>query len=816
LRHKPANLNLDNEEGRRRVGRAFLLVLLLVAAFVLARRELVPPKPLPASAPTAQFSAGRAMADDLVIARTPHPVGSKANYAVRDYLERRMAALGLAPKLQHTTVYYQRVFHGRPPAVVGGTVENLIGVLPGRDRSLPAVAVMAHYDSVPASPGAADDAAGVITALESVRALEAEGRQPARDVMLVITDGEEAGLLGANAFFQQAPQAKQVGFVINMEARGGGGRVNMFQTGAQNGGTIEFFARDTPRPQAASLSGFIYQHMPNDTDFTIALGSGLPGLNYAFLGRQFDYHSPSSTSAALDQNSVQDMGEQVLPVLRDIAFASSLPAKAPDAIYGALLGQPLIAYAAVVGWLILAVAAALVGIGAWRAWRLEEITWIDVLRGVAAALYLVLGSAAILHFARKATGVAVGYLEQRPLLAQAGRFELALVLLGAGFLVYAAAEVGRGRRTALILPLAAGLASSLFGGPDAFAGGLGAGAAVAALIGFGRPALVAGTWTGVLLTGLVLAGAAQALAPTAAPPLAWPLLLGAAGSAVSAAGARRGLIATLLVGAVALVGLTMAGVLGHLVYQGLDLPELLALPLFMAFLVALPLAQPHEDSHHGHGIGLLAIFVGLIVLAMVRWISPWTARHPQATYVAYVQDRDAGRAWRIAIAPGLDAWTRSVLQADGGQVVSRAFPPLLANPVKAAAATPVAADPPAFSLARGADGAVVLKATPPAGARVLELELRPTAEMGLLTLDGRTVPLAPKPGEWTHLRAVAIPQGVSIGFRPTGTGAIDIRWAAVSERWPTDAKPLPARTARQMPFDLSDSLVATGSQRLSW
>nr|QQZ51290.1 hypothetical protein JKL49_09545 [Phenylobacterium glaciei] len=36
--------------------------------------------------------------------------------------------------------------------MIGGVVENLIGVLPGKDRKAPALALMAHYDSVPGSP----------------------------------------------------------------------------------------------------------------------------------------------------------------------------------------------------------------------------------------------------------------------------------------------------------------------------------------------------------------------------------------------------------------------------------------------------------------------------------------------------------------------------------------------------------------------------------------------------------------------------------------------------------------------------------------
>jgi Zn-dependent M28 family amino/carboxypeptidase len=170
---------------------------------------------------------------------------------------------------------------------------------------------MAHYDSVPGSPGAADDAAGVASILETVRAIKARG-VPARDVIVLITDGEEAGLLGAQAFFQRDPMARRIGFLFNTEARGGGGRVQMFQTGGASGGAIAILKRNGLHPQASSLTGYIYERMPNDTDFTVSRKAGVDGLNYAFIGRQFDYHAASSTPDNLDKGTLQDMGQQVL------------------------------------------------------------------------------------------------------------------------------------------------------------------------------------------------------------------------------------------------------------------------------------------------------------------------------------------------------------------------------------------------------------------------------------------------------------------------------------------------------------------------
>src|SRR3546814_7982288 len=80
-----------------------------------------------------------------------------------------------------------------------------------------AVMIAAHYDSVPAGPGAADDGIGVAVALET--AYQLKGKKLARPVLVVLTDAEEAGLGGAAAFAAHDPLAKRVGAVVKMEDR---------------------------------------------------------------------------------------------------------------------------------------------------------------------------------------------------------------------------------------------------------------------------------------------------------------------------------------------------------------------------------------------------------------------------------------------------------------------------------------------------------------------------------------------------------------------------------------------------------------------
>ena len=293
------------------------IALAVVIAWAAART------PAPQPDRPGLFSAERAMGDVAAIGSRPHPIGSAEHDRVLGDLVRRFQGLGL-----QTAVWRGRALErdgGGEAFIEGGEVQDIVAVLPGASPDAPALAVMAHYDSVPSSPGAADDSVGVAAALEVARQLKASG-QPARDVVFLITDGEEAGLLGARAFFAGHPLARRIGAVLNMESAGGGGRAYMFETGPANGGMLALYRRVTAQPAASSLTGYIYAHMQNDTDFTVSRRLGLPGFNYAFIGRPFDYHAASSTPWVTEAGSLQHIGDQVLAAARTLAFSRALPA----------------------------------------------------------------------------------------------------------------------------------------------------------------------------------------------------------------------------------------------------------------------------------------------------------------------------------------------------------------------------------------------------------------------------------------------------------------------------------------------------------
>ncbi|MFH0947132.1 MAG: M20/M25/M40 family metallo-hydrolase [Planctomycetota bacterium] len=238
-----------------------------------------------------------------------HPIGSAEHERVKNWLLARFLELGLEPEVQTATAAFNR-------ASLFATVQNLVALLPGSAGNEKAILLAAHYDSVPTAPGAADDAAGVAALLEVLRALRA-GPPLKNDVIFLITDGEEVGMMGARAFVDSHPAAERVGVVINLEARGHRGPSIMFETSDGNDRLVRHL-NELADPVAGSLTYEVYRALPNDTDMSVFKEAGMAGLNFAFIGGLSHYHTVLDSPANLDPGSLQHHGESVLSLTRSL------------------------------------------------------------------------------------------------------------------------------------------------------------------------------------------------------------------------------------------------------------------------------------------------------------------------------------------------------------------------------------------------------------------------------------------------------------------------------------------------------------------
>jgi hypothetical protein len=331
--------SLDRPPAGRRFLPAIATVVFVTIVCGVALSHQQPPAALPAEAPPDAFSAMRAMTHVAAIAREPHPLGTPAAEPVRAYLLAELKALGFEPEIQQP--HDARPKGGPEPKSFRSRrdVRNIIarwrGTGPDRKKAL---LLSAHYDSRTSGPGAGDDASGVAAILESLRALKA-GPPPDRDVIALLTDGEEAGLLGASVFSEEHTWAKDVGVALNFDARGNSGPSYMFEASAGNGWLIEQLAQALPHPMATSLTGAVYRIMPNDTDFTIYNNHSMPGLNFAFIGGLYYYHSPEDTPANLDPRALQHQGENLLAMARHLVRLDLDDVRRDDVVYLSVLQQ---------------------------------------------------------------------------------------------------------------------------------------------------------------------------------------------------------------------------------------------------------------------------------------------------------------------------------------------------------------------------------------------------------------------------------------------------------------------------------------------
>jgi Peptidase family M28 len=307
---------------------AFAGTVLVLAGTLLAYRT---PAPLGSDAPPDVFSGGRArdILKELVGDGVPHPIGSAANARVRERIVKRLSALGFTTELQTGIACNTFASCSTPTNIIATH-----GDFTGDD----AVMLSAHYDSVPSGPGASDDGVGVANLLEIARVLTVRPatRHP---IVLLVTDGEEAGLLGADLFAREHRLAKRIKAAVNMDTRGVSGPSLMFETGSANAWLMRMYGAATREPITNSLWYVIYKSLPNNTDFTVFKGAGYQGFNLAFIGDVAYYHTPLDNWENSSGTTMQHHGANALSSLLALADAAELSPPSSDAMFFDVLAR---------------------------------------------------------------------------------------------------------------------------------------------------------------------------------------------------------------------------------------------------------------------------------------------------------------------------------------------------------------------------------------------------------------------------------------------------------------------------------------------
>jgi hypothetical protein len=686
----------DVEPRERAAGWGLAAALALCAlALWLTVFQGGPPPAKPASAPPEEFSAGRAQAvlRDLLGDGSPHPVGSPAAAGVRARIVAQLRSLGLTPEIQEAVACTSFGECAR--------VSNVVARLPGREPGK-SVLLMAHYDSVPAGPGAADDLSGVATILEATRVLKA-GPPLRHGVLLLLDEGEEPGLLGAKAFIEHSPAMAEVGALVNLEARGTGGPSLMFETSGGDAWMVSAFASRVPRPFTSSLFSTVYQYMPNNTDLTLFKTRGMPGLNFAFIGNPAQYHSPLDNLADVSPGSLQHHGDNALAAVRGLAEGDLANPPAGRAVFFDLFHAMVVRWPAGLSPILGLLALVLTIAAAFLARR----------RGLA-----VTGGAFMLGFT-----AALASLLFVLILSVAFQF-----LIAGAFLAPWVAHPGPA--------IAAFWLVALFGGVG-----------LAALM--GRRVELPGLWAGVwvfwslfgLLAGIFLPGISYLYLVPA-------LVAGVCGLLFGGSPAGRTLAAVLPVFMAALLWFAVLNSL----YLGLGLTGLLATAVLLAvvFSTLTPLMSGAGPLAR-RWLPLAALILAVACLVWARVSPPFSPESPHTVIVLAHQDALSGET-RFVVRGG-PPFPPAMRQAAafGREPVASYFPwlPPFARAFVAPAPPLNAPGPELAVLADSTVGGkrhLRLRLTSPRGARVGTVFIPELAQVEGIRVEGETLPMEGRPG----------------------------------------------------------------------
>jgi Peptidase family M28 len=590
----------ESAPGLRRI---LLALALLGAVFFLSLRGIRPPPPKPASAPAAEFSAERAreVLYHLVGDGVPHPAGSPADDAVREAILAEFKKLGYAPEVQPGFACDE---YGTCAAV-----NNVVARLEGSSAGQ-AVLVAAHYDSVPAGPGASDDGVGAAAVLEIARALKSRP-QPIHSVVFLIDEGEEAGLLGAHVFVDSHPWAKEVRAAVNIDNRGTSGASLMFETGSANEWAVRLYAAHASRPATSSIFYAAYKTLPNDTDFTVFKAAGYQGLNFAFIGDVMRYHTRLDNFENADPSSIQHHGENALPMVAALANSALSNPPQCEAVYFDVFGRWVIWWPALWTFSIaLGALLLLVFEAAWLVYK-KRLTAGAFLWGIAAWIGVLLisgGAAFLLRWVLKRAGAIPVNWVAHPLPVEAAFWSL-------GFAIVVLVSIAVARRTGF-----AGMWSSAW-----IWWALGAAAVARIEPGFSYVLLVP-----------------AAIAALAGAPFAfWPR---------QGDESRRGEALAAIVPLVAAAIVSFAAIIQ--LYAALG-NNLLPLTSILVALVLTPLAPLLPDLTAARPLPrlvLLAAVIGVPALAIFGAIvaPSYSAKSPERVNLEYWLDSDAGKGqWLV-------------------------------------------------------------------------------------------------------------------------------------------------------------------------
>lgn len=253
-------------------------------------------------------------------------VGSPGHLEAREYLQARMATVGLVP--------YGEGEYQLPYQVEGTSYTNLAGVWPGLDGSLDPILLVAHYDTCGDQPGADDNAAAIAIWFQALNYLKTLNLQ--RDLIFLFPDAEEPPRfltehMGSTHFYNhQLRGSLHAGLVLDLVGHDvpiAGMEELLFIFGAESHQQWSKMLQEAPLPTGLKNIATLNRYVGDLSDHHVLRENGDA---YLFLtcGRWEHYHQESDLPQHLNYEKMDRICQYVVSLVQSVdaeTFGSRIP-----------------------------------------------------------------------------------------------------------------------------------------------------------------------------------------------------------------------------------------------------------------------------------------------------------------------------------------------------------------------------------------------------------------------------------------------------------------------------------------------------------
>jgi MFS family permease len=596
--------------------------------------------------------------------------------------------------------------------------------------------------------------------------------------LLVFSDAEENGDLGAAAFAGQSPLIRDVDVVLNWETAGSHGPSMLL--GSNSSWLVKQVLAGAPHARTYSVLPSLFRGLfgPQqlNTDTQEYMDRGVAGVQFLYLRGTTDYHTVLDNTQRLGRGSLQMHGDYAVGLVRRLGGAELTRRTGDRSTYFNVTGGVIVQYGTAVAILLALIAAGLFAVALAAGLRRHRLAVRGLLAGVFAFPAVTLVATLVTFFAW--------------LLLKRSVADLHVFSLGSdqnAFFVFGLVALALAVFAALYQPLL-------------------------------RRARAENLALGALAWWVVLAVAFALAAPSAAYLWTWPTLA-AAGVALWrltgerpapwrwAAGLSIPIAVLLVVFAPAMLLFTVLAIR----LDGTGFPAIGVMGLFAALAAGLlvPYLQPRLPSRRGllgshwlapAGATMLAVLLVAVGVARLGYDDSF----PRPDFVSYVYNADTGRAaWQ---AGDRDSWTKPLLEnAEEADVELAPFSTV--SGWRAPAPAVPLAGPAVRRAGRTTQGAgttlrLILRSR--RGADNLSLHLRAQHAVTAATVEGQRIPVTDgmRDGE-LELPYVGLPRtGITLELAVRGHGVLRATMWDWTQGLPSAAN-VPERPRDTMPAPLS-------------